>query len=381
MKHSEKTTRLNIALIAEPVGKAGIEILTALIKILAELSDNLYVITGNFPKDRFLSQRIHIENIENDLEKQAKGSRPAIISKFVSKQIKLTLALIKIRRKVDSVFFVGHSPVLPMLVARIFRKRTIRIATASLRREAKLAFGRRSPLYYIAAAVEEICYILAHIIATHGNIRLFKLDRCQWKVLSGTLFIDTTLLKLSKSLEERENTVGYQGRLERVKGVLNFVEAMPLILQENPDVIFSISGDGTLRNEIKERFQKNNLLDKVRFNGWVAREKMPDCFNELKLLILPSYSEGLSIVLLEAMACGTPVLATPVGGIPEVLKDGETGFLLLDNSPQSIAQNVIRVLEHPNLEKITKMGRALIEKEYSFEAAVERYRRILYGGA
>jgi glycosyltransferase involved in cell wall biosynthesis len=106
---------------------------------------------------------------------------------------------------------------------------------------------------------------------------------------------------------------------------------------------------------------------------------MPDYFNELKLLVVPSYSEGLPGTLLEAMACGTPALATPVGGIAEVIKDGETGFLLPDNSPQSIAQNVIRVLNYPNLAQIADNARALIEREYSFQAAVERYRRILYG--
>ena len=78
-----------------------------------------------------------------------------------------------------------------------------------------------------------------------------------------------------------------------------------------------------------------------------------------------------------AMACGTPVLATSVGGIPDVIKDGETGFILENNSPECIAENVMRALKYPNLEEIVKNARKLIEKEYTYEAAVERYKNIV----
>ena len=76
------------------------------------------------------------------------------------------------------------------------------------------------------------------------------------------------------------------------------------------------------------------------------------------------------------MGCGAPILATPVGGIPDVIKDGETGFIMEDTTPECIAINVTRALNHPDLEKITKNARTLIEKEYTLEAAVERYREL-----
>ncbi len=77
------------------------------------------------------------------------------------------------------------------------------------------------------------------------------------------------------------------------------------------------------------------------------------------------------------MACGTPTLATPVGGIPDVIKDGETGFIMEDNSPECIARNVIRALNHPNLEQVAKNARTLVKGEFTYEKAVERYRNIL----
>ena len=122
---------------------------------------------------------------------------------------------------------------------------------------------------------------------------------------------------------------------------------------------------------------KENLNNKVELTRWIPHDELPDYLNELKLLILPSYTEGLPNIMLEAMACGTPVLATPVGAIPDVITDGETGFILENNSPECIAENVMRALNHHDLEKIVKNARELVEKEFTYEAAVKRYRAIL----
>lgn len=96
---------------------------------------------------------------------------------------------------------------------------------------------------------------------------------------------------------------------------------------------------------------------------------------------MPSYTEGIPNIMLEAMACGTPVLATPVGAIPDIIKDGQTGFLLENNSPECIAETVLKVLDMPDdkLEKVSDNACALVEKKFTFEAAVERWSGIIEG--
>jgi glycosyltransferase involved in cell wall biosynthesis len=121
------------------------------------------------------------------------------------------------------------------------------------------------------------------------------------------------------------------------------------------------------------------LNDKVRLVGRVSHDEVPRYLNQLKLLVIPSYSEGLPNVILEAMASGTPVLATPVGSIPDIITGGETGFIMENNSPECIAKNVIRALNHPNLGQISQNGAALIEKEYRYDVLRARYESIIAG--
>jgi len=77
------------------------------------------------------------------------------------------------------------------------------------------------------------------------------------------------------------------------------------------------------------------------------------------------------------MACGTPVLATPVGAIPDVIIDGKTGFIMENNSPECIAENVKRALDSPDLERIAENGRRFVEENFTFEKTVENWKGIL----
>ena len=78
-----------------------------------------------------------------------------------------------------------------------------------------------------------------------------------------------------------------------------------------------------------------------------------------------------------AMACGTPVLSTPVGAIPDVIIDGKTGFIMENNSPECIAANVIRALSSPDLERIAEAGRRFVEENFTFENVVARWKEVL----
>jgi len=105
---------------------------------------------------------------------------------------------------------------------------------------------------------------------------------------------------------------------------------------------------------------------------------VPVELNEMRLLVMPSRpTEGLPTTILESLACGTPVYASPVSGVPDVVRDGETGFHIEPRDPAALREGMASILAREDLASIGQSGRALIEAEYDFEAACDRYRAIL----
>ena len=223
------------------------------------------------------------------------------------------------------------------------------------------------------------CYLTNKIILYSPNlIKEWNLEKYRHKIfIAHEHFLDFDKFKIEKPVDERDNLVGYVGRLGGEKGILNFLEAIPDVLEARNEVAFLIGGDGQLRPQVEECTGK--LDGKVKFVGWIPHDELPRYLNELRLLVIPSYTETGPYIAFEAMACGTPVLGTPVGLMSDMINDGETGFIMENNSPECIAENIIRALNHPNLEQIAQNARELVEREFTFEKAVEGYRKIVNG--
>jgi glycosyltransferase involved in cell wall biosynthesis len=136
-------------------------------------------------------------------------------------------------------------------------------------------------------------------------------------------------------------------------------------------------GEGGERDKITRFIKDHNLEKQVLMTGFASREQIVDHLNSFKLLVLPSYTEGLPNAMLEAMACGTPVLATPVGGVPDVIDDGANGFLLKNNSPLTIASRMNEVISNDNLDEVSKAAMLTIRKRYSQEICKEQWRNVL----
>jgi glycosyltransferase involved in cell wall biosynthesis len=233
---------------------------------------------------------------------------------------------------------------------------------------------------HIQKIPHDVCYLLIDhpVVYSPNLIREWKLEKYSKNILiAHEHFLDLTTFTATVPLDIRPPRIGYVGRLSREKGVHHFVQALPIILSNYPDLRVCLGGTGQLKESIEVLLKTGGISDRIDLPGWISHDELPGYFNQFRLLILPSSTEGLPNIMLEAMACGTPVLATPVGAIPDVIQDGITGFIMENNSPECIIKNVIRALNHPDLSKIAENGRKFVEENYSFDRTVRTWRDLM----
>jgi glycosyltransferase involved in cell wall biosynthesis len=176
--------------------------------------------------------------------------------------------------------------------------------------------------------------------------------------------------------------VGVLARLMRIKGQEVFLRAAALIASKNPDVRFVIVGDNSFnpeyKAELKQLAGRLGLEDRVVFTGF--RMDVPDLLAALSVAVSPSLGlEGMSNSILESMAAGVPVVATRVGGTPEIVEDGVSGLLVAPGDPEALAAAIYRLLQDKTMAKqLGETGRRRVFGRYSLEQAVASTER-LYG--
>lgn len=143
-------------------------------------------------------------------------------------------------------------------------------------------------------------------------------------------------------LKPDDKVVGMIARLEPIKGSLYFVEAAGYVAEKFPHVKFVMVGEGSLRGEIEKKIAALGLKEKFILTGW--RDDVRRILSAFDIMALASLNEAVGIVLIEAQAEGVPVVATNVGGIPEIIKDGETGLLVAPADPEGLARAISSLL-------------------------------------
>ena len=139
--------------------------------------------------------------------------------------------------------------------------------------------------------------------------------------------------------------VGFVGRLTAVKNPALFCSAACRVLESVPGARFVLVGDGELRADIERQIADLGLSERVTLAGW--QREMPPVYAALDALVLPSLNEGTSVTAIEAMAAGVPVVATAVGGMPDLVADERTGLLAPSGDAEALAEQIVRVLSDP----------------------------------
>ncbi|MBI3160214.1 MAG: glycosyltransferase family 4 protein [Chloroflexi bacterium] len=375
-----------VAVVAFPLAAKSIYVIARkLVEIFCHLAEKTVLISGNIPQSLDLSCATSVHDVGKTLMDLTRGRglfRNAV--KWAARnawiQVLLSARLIRTRKDYQTaVFFLGTQYQLPILVSKLMGKKII-CGSAGLGGDfARYNYGRLAA--FVALVLVNFNYWLSDVILIESWLLASDktLGRWERKLKLGTLYLaDPQLFRRTTEVSQREPTIGFVGRFSPEKGVAKVVDAIPNLLQLAPSAKIHLIGSGPLLERLRQRIAEMDVGCAVAITGWVDHQELPDLLNQMRILVVPSESEGIPNVILEAFACGTAVAATPVGGIPDLIEDGKTGFLIADSTPGELARKLAEWLpDLPALEQITSRARVRLEENYRLASALQRYGRIL----
>jgi glycosyltransferase involved in cell wall biosynthesis len=181
-------------------------------------------------------------------------------------------------------------------------------------------------------------------------------------------------------MEAGSQIVGVVARLEPEKGHPTLLEAWPQVLRAVPDVYLLIVGEGSRREALEAQARELRVAHRVVFTG--RRDDVPAVTAALDVAVLSSYREAQGLSILEAMALSRPVVASDVGGIPEMITDGVTGLLVPPRDPDALASAITRLLrDHPYADTMGRAGHDMVHDRFCIELMVGAVQEIYDEGA
>lgn len=178
-------------------------------------------------------------------------------------------------------------------------------------------------------------------------------------------------------LTENDKVAITVSRLVPKNGIENLVRSVALAKEQIPELKLLIVGSGPLETNLKNLAVDLKIRNDVKFLGEKTYDEIPKLLKSADIFVRPSLSEGLGTAFIEAMAAGIPIIGSHVGGIPDFLKDGETGLLCEADNPRNIADKIIFLFNHRELRgKLIQNGLILAKEKYDWSGIVEKFRNI-----
>ena len=187
--------------------------------------------------------------------------------------------------------------------------------------------------------------------------------------------IKSSIKKTEIGLDNGDKVLGVVARFTKQKGHIYLIEAASQIVNKFPNTKFLFVGDGPLRKDLETKINELGLNSKFILLGF--RNDVRELLQVFDIFVLPSLWEGLPNVLLEAMACGKPIVATAVDGTPEAVVDGNNGLIVPPKNPDKLADALMHLLQNEQeARKMGKRGRKRVENFYSIEKQMNNFQEL-----
>lgn len=219
----------------------------------------------------------------------------------------------------------------------------------------------KAPLIHMPEKLRRCAFVVP--VSSYGRSQLFRmLDRDSWhKVHVVHCGLEASFFASQPPPPVTARRLVCVGRLCEQKGQLLLLEAAWRLMKRGVEFELVIVGDGEMRSDVDAFIARHGLQERVKVTGWLFNEAVVEQIREARALVLPSFAEGLPVVLMEAMALGRPVITTFVAGIPELVESGTNGWLVPAGDVEALADAMQDCLE-TSFEKLAAMGAAARER-------------------
>lgn len=322
---------------------------------------------------------------------QYKYSLLSWLKEWILHLIQLLRLFIALRsNRPENTIIMGTINIPAILLARLFCKRMYVFAGGF---SYMMNVGPRTLRLVLRTVLTYLIELLAVLLAQYiivesksmkryvPGIKIFKQLIISKIIDYGALYADPEFFSECTPFEERDEVIGYVGALEHHRASIELIEAFRIVARLNPNVRFLLIGSGALEPKIRKIVYGNyELRDRTMYIKHVSHEDLPRYLSKICIFVFPTKADGLPNTILEALACGCVVLATPVGGIPDVIKDNVTGYYMHGSlEPMNIANHIIRILNLPKekLEEVSLNARRFVERYYGYAITLSRWKSII----
>ncbi len=194
----------------------------------------------------------------------------------------------------------------------------------------------------------------------------YGLDRSKCRVIPAGVEIATFYPVVQKAVD---NSILFLGRLEKRKGIDLLIKAIPVVKQKIPKVQLFVVGKGRLERQLRRYVNFEGLNDNVRFLGTIDECEVVRWYSRVSIVVIPSIFEGFGLTAVEAMACGTPVIATAVDGLKDIIENNVNGKLVASNDIEILSCSIIDLLTDTSLcEKLANNGLEMVGRKYNWDS-------------
>jgi glycosyltransferase involved in cell wall biosynthesis len=324
-------------------------------RLLADVTERVHVVSADEPADEDNVVWTPLNSSDGDW-------LVTRLWRFCLMQFRLSRQVVRHRSETDIVVVRSPPFVLPVACAKLLDLPTA--AFMAQRQSDPVTRGLSVTTFYLTDTI---------LVESFDVVDQWPITPAAHHIERTPMYVDCETYSKSRPVDDREYELGYLGNLSERKGVDQLLDAVKVIEDRGLDVDLRVGGDGPLTGSVAETAASSARVD---YPGFVPEEDLQTFYNSVKLLVLPSETEGVPKVVLESMACGTPVLATDAGGIGTAIDDERNGYLIRSRDPETIAAGVTRVLESEPLESVSEAAACDVRDRFDRGTVTRQYSEV-----